>query len=252
MCLNVLSSTSLLMSQLVQVSLVNSLDRWRCWCCWCCCCSFLGCLSEKYSRNEIQRGTDRGRSSMLDVWQDPQNLVHSITLWVQCQIAASSKFLWSYPTVVSQWTTSRLLILRSLIVTLFFVCWFYAVRLQSSSSFVDSTQLDRKALFCSLILRSSVAKLLFVWGVTKSKKFGALYYPSSMGFRFQSSLRFTSISMFLWLSNVQRYLMYSLYLLYPLYPVRGTKKAGVTLKLDCLKPKITPAWLLVADRVERS
>ena len=156
------------------------------------------------------------------------------------------------PLKLSQWTTSRLLILRSLIVTLFFVCWFYAVRLQSSSSFVDSTQLDRKALFCSLILRSSVAKLLFVWGVTKSKKFGALYYPSSMGFRFQSSLRFTSISTFLWLSNVQRYLMYSLYLLYPLYPVRGTKKAGVTLKLDCLKPKITPAWLLVADRVERS
>ena len=45
--------------------------------------------------------------------------------------------------------------------------------------------------------------------------------------------------------------MYSLYLLYPLYPVRGTIKAGVTLKLDCLKPKITPAWVVIADRVDK-
>ena len=31
----------------------------------------------------------------------------------------------------------------------------------------------------------------------------------------------------------------------------GKNADGVTLKLDCLKPKITPAWVVIADRVDK-
>ena len=43
---------------------------------------FLGRLSEKYGRIDIQRGTAWGRSSMLDVWPNPGQSDHSTTLWV--------------------------------------------------------------------------------------------------------------------------------------------------------------------------
>ena len=102
MCLNVLSSTSVLMSHWIDdaVDAADAADA-----------LFLGCLSEKYGRNDIQVGV----SDHSEVWKDPRNLVHSTALRVQFQIDA--------------------LILRSWVAKLFFARWFYAVQSQSFSLF---------------------------------------------------------------------------------------------------------------------
>ena len=80
----------------------------------------------------------------------------------------------------------------------------------------------------------------------------ALYFSLSTGFRFQLNLlQFSSKSKCPTNLMYPLYLMYPNVFLYPLYPVRGTIKAGVTLWLDCLKPKITPAWVVIADWVDK-